>query len=131
MARLRLFYQLMVRPLLREPVRMGLTILAVAIGVAAVLAIELAGNAAAGSFHSSMETLTGDNDLEVVAAGGVPEHIFAVLSTEPDPIRVTARVEDFTELSASKQTLPLIGVDLIGEGSRHIFEGAAKNPPAS
>jgi putative ABC transport system permease protein len=130
MARLRLFYRLIVRPLFHEPVRLGLMVLAVALGVAVVLAIELAGGAAAGSFHSSMETLAGDNDLEVVASGGVPEHIFAVLSTEAEPIRVTARVEDFAELSTSKQNLPLIGVDLIGEGSRYIFEGAAKNPSA-
>jgi putative ABC transport system permease protein len=131
MARLRLFYRLIVRPLFHEPVRLGLMVLAVALGVAVVLAIELAGNAATGSFHSSMETLAGDNDLEVVASGGVPEHIFAVLSTEPEPIRVTARVEDFAELSASKQSLPLIGIDLIGEGSRHIFESAPSSPSAS
>ncbi len=48
MSRLKLFYRLMVRPLFHEPVRLTLTILTVALGVAVVLAIELAGNAAAG-----------------------------------------------------------------------------------
>ncbi len=61
-----LFYRLMVRPLFREPVRSFLTILAIALGVAVVLAIDLAGGAATGSFRSSMETLAGDNDLEIV-----------------------------------------------------------------
>ena len=70
MLRWKLFYRLMMRPLFREPVRLGLMVLAVGLGVAVVLAIELAGNAAAGSFHSSMESLAGDNDLEVVASGG-------------------------------------------------------------
>ena len=37
--------------------RTALTIAAVALGVAVVLAIELAGEAAAGSFRSSVETL--------------------------------------------------------------------------
>ncbi len=60
-----------------EPVRLGLMVLAVGLGVAVVLAIELAGTAAAGSFHSSMESLAGDNDLEVVASGGVPEAVVA------------------------------------------------------
>ena len=46
---------------------------AVALGVAVVLAIDLASGAAAGSFRSSMQTLSGDDDLEVVATGGVPE----------------------------------------------------------
>jgi putative ABC transport system permease protein len=72
MSRLLLFYRLMVRPLLREPVRTLLTLLAIALGVAVVVAIDLAGTAAAGSFHSSMETLAGENDLEIVTAGGVP-----------------------------------------------------------
>ena len=51
MSRLKLFYRLVVRPLFREPVRLALTVLAVAFGVAVVLAIDLAGTAAAGSFH--------------------------------------------------------------------------------
>src|SRR5271156_2846065 len=114
MARWRLFFRMMVRPLFCQAEGPGLAVLGVALGVSVVLAIDLAGNAAAGSFHSSMETLAGDNDLEVVAPGGVPEHVFSVLSAEPEPIRVTARVEDFAEISASKQTLPLIGIDLIG-----------------
>jgi putative ABC transport system permease protein len=126
MTRLRLFYRLIVRPLFHEPVRLGLMVLAVALGVAVVLAIELAGSAAAGSFHSSMETLAGDNDLEVVASGGVPERIFTALSTWVETIRVTARMEDFVEIAGSKQSLPLIGVDLIGEGNRYIVEGGSK-----
>jgi putative ABC transport system permease protein len=126
MARLRLFYRLIVRPLFHEPVRLGLMVLAVALGVAVVLAIDMAGSAAVGSFHSSMETLAGDNDLEVVASGGVPEHIFADLSTAPLPIRVTARMEGFAELPDSKQTLPLIGMDLISEGSQIFLDEAAR-----
>ena len=66
MGRFLLFYRLMLRPLLQEPVRATLTILAVTLGVAVVLAIDLAGTAATGSFRASMETLAGDNDLEVV-----------------------------------------------------------------
>lgn len=93
-------------------------VLAVALGVAVVLAIDLAGNAAAGSFHSSMEALAGDNDLEIVASGGVPESVVGTLSTLPYALRISPRMEDFAEIAESKQTLPLIGVDFIVEGSR-------------
>ena len=89
---LRLSYRLIVRPLFREPVRLGLTVLAVALGVAVVLAIDLAGDAAAGSFHSSIETLAGDSDLEIVATGGVPESVVATLATEPYLLRVSPRM---------------------------------------
>jgi putative ABC transport system permease protein len=125
MSRLKLFYRLMVRPLLHEPVRLALTILAVGLGVAVVLAIELAGNAATGSFHSSMETLAGDNDLEVVASGGVPESVIAPLSSQPFPVRISPRIEDFATVTSTKQTLPLIGLDLIAEGRRYISRGSA------
>jgi putative ABC transport system permease protein len=120
MSRLKLFYRLMVRPLLHEPARLALTVLTLAFGVAVVLAIDLAGNAAAGSFHSSMETLAGDNDLEVVASGGVPESVVAVLATYPAVLRISPRMEDFAVLNDSQQTIPLIGLDLIAEGSRYL-----------
>ena len=51
MPRLSLFYRLIVRQLRAEPARTALTVLAIALGVAVVLAIDLAGNAATGSFH--------------------------------------------------------------------------------
>jgi putative ABC transport system permease protein len=120
MARFKLFYRMIVRPLFREPVRLLLTVLAVALGVAVVLAIDLAGSAAAGSFHSSMETLVGDNDLEVVASGGVPEQTVATLTALPYGLRISPRMEDYAVVLDSKETLPLVGVDLIAEGSRYV-----------
>jgi putative ABC transport system permease protein len=115
MARLCLFYQLMLRPLLQEPVRALLTILAVALGVGVVLAIDLAGAAATGSFRASMETLAGDNDIEVVASGGVPEGIVGTLSALPYSLRISPRIEDSAVLVDTEQTLPLIGLDLVAE----------------
>jgi len=114
-----LFYRLMVRPLFREPVRTSLTILAIALGVAVVLAIDLAGGAATGSFRSSMETLAGENDLEVTASGGVPESVVGTLATLPYSIRVSPRIEDYVVIAETKKSLPLIGLDLIAEGSAY------------
>ncbi|HTA57388.1 MAG TPA: ABC transporter permease [Candidatus Baltobacteraceae bacterium] len=119
MPRWKLFYRLMLRPLFLEPVRLGLMVLAVGLGVAVVLAIELAGNAAAGSFHSSMESLAGDSDLEVVATGGVPEAVLETLATQPYPLRISPRIEDFAVDMRTRETLPLIGLDLIAEGNRY------------
>jgi putative ABC transport system permease protein len=117
MGRLFLFYRLMLRPLLQEPVRAMLTVLAVTLGVAVVLAIDLAGAAATGSFHASMETLAGDNDLEVVASGGVPDAVVGAIATLPYSIRISARIEDSAVIRDTKQTVPLIGLDLVAEGS--------------
>jgi putative ABC transport system permease protein len=117
MGRLFLFYRLMVRPLLREPVRSILTVLAVTLGVAVVLAIDLAGAAATGSFRASMETLAGDNDLEVVASGGVPEAVVGIIATLPYSIRISPRIEDSAVIADTQQTIPLIGLDLVSEGN--------------
>jgi putative ABC transport system permease protein len=116
MGRLFLFYRLMLRPLLQEPVRAILTILAVTLGVAVVLAIDLAGGAATGSFRASMETLAGDNDLEIIASGGVPEAVVGTIATLPYSIRISPRIEDSAVISDTKQTIPLIGLDLVAEG---------------
>jgi putative ABC transport system permease protein len=114
MAAMTLFFRLIVRPALREPARSLLVIAAVSIGAAVVLAIDLSGNAAAGSFRASMETMTGDNNLEVTAGGGVPEALAGTLARLPYPLRISPRIEDHATVVASGEAVPLIGLDLIG-----------------
>ena len=114
MAFLRFCRAFLLRPLAQEPVRTLLTALAVALGVAVVLAIELAGRAAAGSFHASLETLAGKEDLEITSLGGVPEDIYARLAAMPYPLHIMARMEDFAVVRPAGEVVPLIGLDLIG-----------------
>ncbi len=117
MPRFRIFHRLILRPFFREPLRTSLIIFAVAVGVAVVLAIELAGNAAAGSFRSSMETLVGNSGLEVRAVGGVPDSVLARLAELPYPITIHPRIEDYAVVADTGETVPLIGLDLVGDGS--------------
>jgi putative ABC transport system permease protein len=116
-----LLYRLILRPLFRQPGRALVILFAVALGDAAVVAIDLAGDAAAGSFHSSMETLAGKDDFEVTAAGGVPEAIVARIARLPYALRVSPRIEDHATIAATgesvAQTVPLIGVDLVAEAN--------------
>ncbi len=122
-----LLYRLILRPMLRERGRSLLILAAVALGVAVVLAIDLASGAATGSFRSSMETLSGDNDLEVIATGGVPENIVGKLNTLPYPIRVSTRIEDHASIGEAGETVPLIGVDLIAEANNYAGERTQKD----
>ncbi|HKW74874.1 MAG TPA: ABC transporter permease, partial [Terriglobales bacterium] len=105
--------------------RTSLTVLAIALGVAVVLAIDLAGTAAAGSFHSSLETLMGDNDLEITATGGIAEKVVGTLAALPYALRISPRLEDYATVINSKQTLPLIGLDLIAEANHQADESGA------
>src|SRR6202044_2297765 len=128
MSRLTLFYRLILRPLFREPLRTALTVLAIALGVAVVLAIDLAGFAAAGSFRSSMETLAGHNDFEIVAAGGVPEDVVGKLAQLPYSLRISARIEDYAAIDG-KRTVPLLGLDLVAGGQNHSGAASAFENP--
>jgi putative ABC transport system permease protein len=108
-----LFSRLILRPLWGEPVRTLLTILAVALGVAVVIAIDLAGQAAAGSFHSSVETLTGKNDLLITGTGGVPDAVLGRLVQLPYDFDFSPRIEDFATLDGKGEAIPFIGLDVI------------------
>jgi len=120
----------MVRPLFREPARTGLIVLAVGLGVAVVLAIDLAGDAATGSFRSSLETLAGDNDLEITASGGVPEDAVEKVSALSYAIRISPRIEDYAVVADTKKSLPLIGLDLVAEAGT-FAENKSTDPQGS
>ena len=113
-----LFLRLIVRPLRTEPIRTLLTVLAVALGVAVVVAIDLAGQAAAGSFHSSLESLTGTGDLLITGTAGIPESLLGKLVQLPYNLQFAPRVEDFASVNGKGETVPFIGLDLIALGQR-------------
>ncbi|MBV8834322.1 MAG: FtsX-like permease family protein [Acidobacteriaceae bacterium] len=112
---LSLFARLIARPLLREPIRSALTLLAVGLGVAVVIAIDLAGQAAAGSFQSSVESLTGKTDLTISATGGLDETTLGQLIRLPYDFHFKPRIEDFAFVNGKGEAIPFIGLDLIGE----------------
>jgi putative ABC transport system permease protein len=112
-ARWRPFQRFILRALWREPVRTALTVFSISLGVAVVIAIELAGTAAAGSFRSSLETLTGEAGLEIVAIGGLPEEALGTLVRLPYPFEFSPRVEGFGRLADSGGSVTLAGLDLV------------------
>jgi putative ABC transport system permease protein len=109
---LKLFRQLIFRPLRRDPMRTALTLLSIALGIAVVIAIELAGDAATGSFESSLTTLVGKVDYEITANGGVDETYIGKLAG----LAVNARFSPVIEqpvVIAGRGATTLYGVDFI------------------
>lgn len=104
------FWRLVVRPLLAEPLRTTLTLIAVALGVAVVIGIELAGDAASGSFESSLTTLTGKVDLQLSANGGLNENVIAAITHLPVNLHAAPVIET-PVLTAQKISATLYGVD--------------------
>ena len=64
-----------------------------------------------------METLVGNSDLEVRAVGGVPDSVLARLAQLPFPITIHPRIEDYAVVADTGETVPLIGLDLVGDAS--------------
>ncbi len=126
-----LFTRLLVRPLAQEPVRTALTVLAVALGVGVVIAIDLASQAAAGSFHASLESLTGKGDLLLTATAGIDERLLGALVQLPYGLQFSPRIEDFASINGKGEALPFIGLDLIGHAQRWNFDynGSVSSSP--
>ncbi len=116
----RLLGSLILRPLRRDRLRSGLTLLSVALGVAVVVAIDLAGEAATGSFRSSLRTLVGSTDLEITANGGMDETWIARLAALPFNARFAPVLETQAEIPGAG-AFPLYGVDTL----------AGARPPAA
>jgi putative ABC transport system permease protein len=109
---IKLFRQLILRPLRRDPARTALTLLSIALGVAVVLAIEMAGDAATGSFQSSLTTLVGPVDYEITANGGVDERTIGKLAGLPLNSRFAPAIEQSVAIMG-KGSATLYGVDAI------------------
>ncbi len=109
---MKLFRQLILRPLRRDRMRTTLTLLSIALGVSVVIAIELAGDAATGSFESSLTTLVGKVDYEITANGGVDETYLAKLAVVPVNARFSPVIEEPVVIIGHGSTT-LYGIDFV------------------
>ncbi len=108
-------YRLIVRPLAAEPVRALLTVAAIALGVAVIVAVDLASEASMGSFRSSLESLQGSARYEITQVGGIPEAAYGELARLEEPLAFSPRIESFALVPTTGERVPLFGVDLVGD----------------
>src|SRR5580700_4774570 len=116
---MRLLRTLILRPLIRDPLRTALTILAVALGVGVVVAIDLAGDAATGSFESSLETLAGKTDLEISANGRIDEQWIGRLAALPVNARFAPVIEAQADISGAG-AVPFYGLDFLAAAGQGV-----------
>jgi putative ABC transport system permease protein len=105
------------RDLLRRPLHTGLMILGVALGVAVVVAIDLANGSARRAFDRSTETVVGRATHQVLGGpSGLPEEWFARLRREG--LRKSAPVIEgiVVGLDLDRQPLRVLGVDPLADG---------------
>jgi len=124
---MRLLPKSSLRYLLQHPLLMGLSVLGVALGVAVVVAIDLANTSAARAFELSAETVTGKATHQVVgAAETLDDDVYRRLRVDLGVEQAAPIVEGYATLAGkaanaasadteSERTLQVLGVDPFAE----------------
>ena len=124
---MRLLPKSSLRYLLQHPLLMGLSVLGVALGVAVVVAIDLANTSAARAFELSAETVTGKATHQVVgAAETLDDDVYRRLRVDLGIEQAAPIVEGYATLAGksaneaaadteSERTMQVLGVDPFAE----------------
>jgi putative ABC transport system permease protein len=106
--------------LLRHPWQLVLSLAGISVGVAVIVAVDLANASARKAFLLSMDTMTGEATHQVIGGPrGVPEDVYAELRVDRG-IRSIAPVVEGT-ISFDGSSLSLLGIDLFAEQSMRSF----------
>lgn len=106
--------------LLRHPWQLCLALLGIAIGVAVVLAVDLANASARKAFNRSIDTLNGQSTHQIVGGpSGVAEQVYANLALRFPAVDFAPVVEGALELDG--RVLSVLGVDPFAERAFRTF----------
>lgn len=109
-----LFAALILRPLLRDPFRVGVAILGVAIGVAVFLSVRLTNAQTMLSFQESVDLALGKSDAVIHADGmSFDEKHFIKLMALRKWIKVYPVIEGYGVESISGEVVEIMGTDLL------------------
>lgn len=105
------------RYLTRHPWQTGLSILGIALGVAVVVAIDLANQGAENAFKNSMQSITGKATHQIIGGpSGVEQSLYSSLKTELGLQHIAPVIERPVILeSQSSATFTLLGIDPLAE----------------
>lgn len=105
------------RYLLRHPLLLFLSVLGVALGVAVVVAIDLANGSAEEAFRLSARALSGRSTHQIVGGpGGVPEEVYRRLRLEGGLRQLAPVVEGYAAVPSRPGTvLQILGIDPFAE----------------
>lgn len=98
----------------RHPWQLGLAIAGIAVGVAVMVAVDLANQSSRKAFLLSMDTLNGQSTHQIVAGpGGVDEQVYVALRVEHGLRNVAPVITGYVQ--AGEENLQLLGIDVFAE----------------
>lgn len=106
-----------IRYLFRHPWQMALSVLGIALGVAVVVAIDLANQSAASAFELSMESVSGKATHQISGGPlGIPDTLYRNLRVEQGLKKIAPVIEQHVAVeNRPGQTLLLLGLDPFAE----------------
>ncbi len=103
--------------LARRRVATLFSFVAIVLGVALGMAVQVVHEAALSEFGRGLRTLAGDADLQVSGPrGGFDEGLYAVLAARPEVAEASPLVEVEAKLAGRDDSLKLLGVDVFALG---------------
>ena len=100
--------------LLRHPWQLFLAILGISVGVAVMVAVDLANQSSRKAFITSMDTLNGDASHQIIGGpGGVDESVYADLRVNQGVRDIAPIVSGY--IRVSETNMQLLGIDLFAE----------------
>jgi putative ABC transport system permease protein len=101
-----------IRHLLRHPAQLALALLGLALGVATIVAVDIAVASSGRAFELSMEAVNGATTHEIGGGpGGIDEQLYVALRRGNPGVALAPVVEGYVDVD--DQTMQLIGVDPI------------------
>jgi putative ABC transport system permease protein len=98
------------RHLLRHPAQLALALLGLALGVATIVAVDIAVASSGRAFELSMEAVNGAATHEITGGpGGIDEHVYVELKRNAGVVALAPVVDGYVDVN--DQTMQLIGVD--------------------
>ena len=113
---MKLFYTFIVRPLWSDKLRTLLSVMAVALGIAAVVAIRLADRSAIASFQESVTQITGRANLSIAGLAPFGEELlpraYEAFAGRQSEVELSPVVEGVAVEAESREALDVLAVDL-------------------
>jgi putative ABC transport system permease protein len=118
-------WQALLRHWRRHPLQLLLALAGLAIGVAAIAAIDMATASAQRAFELSVDAVNGAATHEIIAGpAGIDENLYVALRRTAGAIRFAPLVEGYAEIG--DRTVELLGIDPFASPA---FADAADTPP--